>query len=203
MVMARWQPIQDPMPLREALDRLFERGLSSMNEFGSRAAGLPMDMYGDEDCWVIEMAVPGLDPSAVNVSIEGNEVSISGEYPEPSQDRRYLVRERPTGRFERTIQFPSELDANKAEAECEHGMVRLTIPRAETARPRRIAVGSGATSSAKDRADGPGMPDRAGETRGAAQRTDGAGTGDRAARSAQTTAGVGASDRAAPEARQT
>lgn len=203
MVMARWQPFQDVMPLRDAMDRWFERSLGSLNEFSSRATGLPMDVYGDEDCWVIEMAVPGLDPSAINISIEGNQVSISGEFPEPGQDRHYLIRERSSGRFERTIQFPSELDADKTQADCEHGMVRLTIPRAESARPRRIAMRSSPNGNHEHRADGRATTDHDGELRTAAQRSDGDRASDRATQPSQTIAGAGAGNRAAQEVRQT
>jgi len=110
-----------------------------------------MDVYCDEDGFVIEMALPGVDPEKIDVSIEGNQVSICGTMPEPSDERRYLLHERPVGHFERTIQFPSELDAENAEAHCEYGLIRLKVPRAEAARPRRIQVGAGRARKETDK----------------------------------------------------
>ena len=140
MAINRWEPFQTMPTLREAMDRLFEQSVVRPNWFG---ASLPIDVYADGDTYVVEVGLPGISPEAVNISVLGNQVSISGEYPQVPEGRRYLFSERPTGRFERTLALPTDLDADKAAAHYEHGLLRLTVPKAESAKPRRIALAAG------------------------------------------------------------
>ena len=94
--------------------------------------------------WARCMAVPGLAPDAVNVSVLGNQLTVSGEYPAAPEGRQYLLRERSGGRFERTITLPTEVDADHAQPSYEHGVVRISLPKAESAKPKRIALTAGA-----------------------------------------------------------
>ncbi len=142
MAMARWQPFQDMFTLRNAMDQLFEQSFVPTSRL-ARTAAAPMDVYAEGDTYVIEAAIPGLAPEAINVAVLGNQVTISGEYPAAPEGRQYVFRERAAGRFERTIYLPTELDADKAEAHYEHGMLRLTIPQHEAAKPKRIALNAG------------------------------------------------------------
>ena len=135
--LTRWNPTQDMWPLRDAMQQLFESSTVAPNVFGS---SLPLDVYAEDDAFVIEAALPGLAPDAVNVSILGNQVTIGGEYPPSPAERQYLFRERRSGRFERTIMLPSDLDPNQAEAHYEHGLLRLRVPQAESTKPKRITV---------------------------------------------------------------
>ena len=145
MAMARWSPFQEFPTLREAMDRLLEQSVVRPNGWSGSSGymALPIDVYADGDNFVIEAALPGLDPDAVNVSVLGNQVTISGDYPAAPEGRQYLFRERGTGHFERTIYLPTDLDADKTEARYEHGMLRLTLPKAESAKPRRISLTAG------------------------------------------------------------
>ena len=142
MAIARWDPFQEMLPLRDAMNRLFEQSLVRPGGLVSASVATPMDVYTEGDNYVIELALPGLNPDAVNVSVLGNQISISGEYPAP-EGRQYLLRERTAGRFERTVTLPTELNADQAQAQYEHGLLRLTVPKAESAKPRRIALTGG------------------------------------------------------------
>ena len=110
------------------------------NSVPSRATTVRMDVYVEGDDYVLEVAVPGIDPNSVDVQVLGNQITINGEYAAAPEGRQYLHRERGVGRFERTVTLPTELDANKAQAHYEHGLLRLTVPKAETAKPRRISL---------------------------------------------------------------
>jgi HSP20 family protein len=152
MAMQRWDPFSEMTSLRDAMSQLLERSLvPPMGTVGGLATA-PMDVYTEGDHYVIEMALPGVPPDAVEVSVLGNQVTVRGEIPaaeaEQRQGRAQLVRERPRGRFERTITLPTEVDADKAEARFEHGMLYLTIPKAEAARARRIPIGGASTAPA-------------------------------------------------------
>jgi HSP20 family protein len=107
-------------------------------------ATAPMDVYRDGDNYVVEVAMPGVDPKDVDISVHGNQVTICGETRGTSEDRQHLHRERTFGRFERTVMLPTDVDADRAQATCENGVVRLTLPQAEHSKPRRIQISSGA-----------------------------------------------------------
>lgn len=143
MALARWDPFQELLPLRQAMNELLEQSLVRPDRLRSLAgtmAALPLDVYAEDDHYVIEAALPGLAPEQVNVTVLGPQVTISGEYSAADAKRNYLFRERPVGRFERTITLPTDLDADGAQAHYEHGLLRLRVPKAAAARPRRITV---------------------------------------------------------------
>ncbi len=143
MAIARWDPFQDVLPMRDAINRLFEASMVRPDSIFGAAATAPMDAYAEGDNYVLEVALPGLSPDAVNVEVLGNQVTISGEYPAAPEGRSYLLREHAVGRFQRTITLPTEIDADKAEGHYEHGLLRLTVPKAERARPKRLALTAG------------------------------------------------------------
>jgi HSP20 family protein len=142
-MLARWNPYQETTPLREMMNRLFEQSVVPGFGWGSQAATQSMDVYTEGDNYVIETALPGLSPDAISVSVLANQVGISGEYPAPPEGRQYLLRERASGRFERTVTLPTEVDADKAEPNYEQGLLRLVFPKAEHAKPRRISLTGG------------------------------------------------------------
>ena len=146
MTLARWDPFQNTVPLRDAMTRLVDESVFRPAG-GWATSAVAMDVYAEGDNYVIEAAVPGLAPDAIDVTVLGNQVTISGEYPAGVEGRRYLFRERAGGRFERTVTLGADLDADKVQAHYEHGVLRLVIPKAEFARPKRIEIGSGTAAS--------------------------------------------------------
>ena len=145
MAMARWSPFQEFPTLREAMDRLVEQSVVRPQGWAGNGShvSLPLDVYTEGDNFVIEAALPGMNPEAVNVSVLGNQVTISGDYEAAPEGRQYLFRERGAGHFERTIYLPTELNAEAAQARFEHGMLHLVLPKAESAKPRRISLTAG------------------------------------------------------------
>jgi HSP20 family protein len=137
----RWEPMRDMITLREAMDRLFDeaftRPLSLMN------LSMPVvDMYQTDEDVVIEMAVPGLKPEDVHITITGDTLTVRGEYKDEGEkkNRTYHIRERQYGAFERSILLPTEVNADKAKAEFDNGMLTITLPKAEEVRPKTITV---------------------------------------------------------------
>jgi HSP20 family protein len=146
MAVNRWDPFGETTSLRDAMNRLFEESVirpTAAMPNGRGAAAL-LDVYEDGESYVVEIALPGVSPDNVEVTVLGNAVTVRGEWPARPEGRNYLHAERGGGRFERSISLPTELDANKAEAHAEHGVLRLTLPKAETARPKRIQLKTGA-----------------------------------------------------------
>ena len=105
---------------------------------GSR---LPVDVHADDDAYTITAAVPGLKAENLRVEILDDVVTLEGETGSQDQtEQKYLLRELSLGEFSRSLRLPDPLDAGKAEATVENGMLTLRIPKAEDARPKVIPV---------------------------------------------------------------
>jgi len=144
MSMARWEPFKDLMTLREAMDRLFEE---SYVRPGSRwtpteegYCQLALDAYATDEELVIVAAVPGMDPENVEITIEGDTLTIRGEMGTPLENVDYILQERPCGKFQRTLHLNIPVQADKAEATFERGVLTLVIPKQEEVKPRTIQI---------------------------------------------------------------
>ena len=138
-----WQPMRDFVTLRQAMDRLFEESLVHpgwSEGQRERVARLPLDAYSTEKEIVIMASLPGVKPEDVEITIEGEALSIKGEIPEPAADVDYILRERRYGPFSRTLTFNIPVQADKAEASFKDGLLTLSVPKAEEIRPRTIKV---------------------------------------------------------------
>jgi HSP20 family protein len=144
----RWRPAEDILSLRRAMDRLFESAFVGRDFWGGPegAAGPELDLYEQDDDLVVTAALPGVKPEDVEVTVRGNVLTIQGETRSETEgpSGRYHRRERRSGSFLRHIQLPAAVDADKARASFEHGLLRLRLPKAEEARQRRIPVQAGA-----------------------------------------------------------
>jgi HSP20 family protein len=123
-------------PFRE-LDRLTQQTMPV-----SRPA-LPMDAYRHGDQFRIHLDVPGVDPDSIELTVEKNVLMVSAERSwQPGEGDQIVVAERPQGRFSRQLFLGEALDADRIEARCENGVLLVTIPVAERAKPRKVSVGS-------------------------------------------------------------
>ena len=140
----RWDPFREAVTLREAMDRLFEDSFvparRRLAEGVERRFRLPLDAYTTPDEIVILANMPGVKPETVEITIEGDTLTIKGERPGSLENVDYVLQERVYGPFQRTLNINIPVDADKAEAKFEHGLLTLTIPKAEAARPKTIQV---------------------------------------------------------------
>ncbi len=104
------------------------------------ARNLPVDIRDDGEAYVLTAYVPGLKADDLNIQIIEDTLSIEGQFAQ--HEGESLMRELPAGSFRRALRLPSQLDAEKAEASIENGVLTLRIPKAESARPRVIKVAS-------------------------------------------------------------
>ncbi len=138
-MLLRFDPFRD-------VDRLFDSVVT-----GARAPRMvPMDAYRRGDAYYVEFDLPGVDPSSVDLTVERNALTIRAErvgiHPE---DAQVVVAERPTGTFSRQLVLGDGLDTEQVSASYDNGVLRVVIPVAQQAKPRRISVdaaGSGAES---------------------------------------------------------
>jgi HSP20 family protein len=139
----RWDPFREAVTLREAMDRLFEDSYVPSrrgDQAGERLYRLPLDAYVTPDEIVVMANVPGVKPEDVEITLEGDTLTIKGERLAPPENVDYVMRERPYGRFQRTLNINIPVDADKAEAKYENGVLTLTIPKAEAVKPKTIQV---------------------------------------------------------------
>ena len=92
----------------------------------------------EEDAYILSARGPGLKAEARNIQVLENVVSIEGEY--RADEAEYLLSELPSGTFRRSLRLPAEVDADKVEAKIADGILTLTLPKAESARPKKIKI---------------------------------------------------------------
>jgi len=127
------------------MDRLFDdvynrRGYDWRQ--GERTEILPIDAYVTADELVIKASVPGARPEDVEITIEGETLNIRGTTPGPLENVEYVIQERRSGSFSRSLTLNVPVKAEEAEAIFENGVLTLTIPKAEEVRPKVIKVQS-------------------------------------------------------------
>ncbi len=108
-----------------------------------RAGVFPlMNVTEDKDNYYVRAELPGIKSDELDLSVTGDTLSISGERKLPSEDEnaQYHRRERETGRFSRIISLPSQMDTGKVEAKCNDGILTVTLPKAEEAKPKQITI---------------------------------------------------------------
>ena len=106
---------------------------------------LGIDIYEGDEAYILSALVPGLKAEDLNIQVLEDVLRIEGEYQrsgpaDKADEQSYLVRELPSGSFARTLRLPSVIDANQVEAKIADGVLTLTLPKAESARPKKISV---------------------------------------------------------------
>lgn len=167
-----YETTQDIARLRGAFDQLWNESIGSpFRTFWARPAGngttasLPLDVFATKDAFVIVAAVPGMRPEDLSVTWNQGAIVLSGTVGNVAESTEakgatWYLKELWHGRFERAITPPFEVDAARAEASFEHGVLRITLPKAANARPQQIPVrfGGPETPQAIDEGGQPAMP---------------------------------------------
>ena len=122
-------------PFRE-LDRIAAQLTGTTN----RPAVMPMDAWREGDRLVLELDLPGISPESLDIDVERNVLTVRAERVARNGDWERLASERPTGVFSRQLVLGDNLDLERIEAAYEHGVLRLSVPVAEKAKPRKIEV---------------------------------------------------------------
>jgi len=136
-------PFREMLTLREAMNRLFDDSFIRPTSNGGVANGLSMDVEARNDEYIVQANVPGVKPEDLQIEIVDNTVTLRGEFKaetKNNEEKNYLLMERSYGSFSRTISFPTAVNAARAEANVEHGILTLRLPKAEEAKPKLISV---------------------------------------------------------------
>lgn len=134
-------------PFRD-FDRLAQQLLGTGST--SRPAIMPMDAWREGDRFVVEFDLPGVSPETLDIDVERNVLTVKAERPARNGDWEPLASERPKGLFSRQLVLGDNLDLERVDAQYDAGVLRLTIPVAEKAKPRKIEIRTGEELAAGD-----------------------------------------------------
>lgn len=140
--LTRWDPYQEAVTLREAVNRLFEESFVPTST-GRNGGYIPaLDLSETPEGYFVDLAVPGLKAEDLNVTLENGVLTISGEVKQEAatKERNYHRVERRYGRFSRSVTLPATVRGDAIEAKLESGVLHLSIPKAEEVKPRKITV---------------------------------------------------------------
>lgn len=143
-IVRRHSPFGELLSLRSAMDRLFEDSFVRPRPWASvfDGPGLPLDVTATADEIRVEASLPGFKPEDVEITVEEGTLTISGTMAEERREGEgsYLLQEIRRGTFSRSVTLPAGLEADKASATFENGVLTLRIPKAEQVKPRQIRI---------------------------------------------------------------
>ncbi|HKC13129.1 MAG TPA: Hsp20/alpha crystallin family protein [Vicinamibacteria bacterium] len=148
MPIVRWEPFRDLVSLQERMNRLFDDSFRGINRTGSEedwvgGAWAPsVDIYEQNGNIVLKAELPGVDPKDVDVRVENNILTLRGERKLENEVKRenYHRLERAYGTFTRSFTLPNVVDTEKIKAEYKDGLLRMTLPKKDEAKPKQISI---------------------------------------------------------------
>jgi HSP20 family protein len=140
----RLDPFYEMPAMRDMMDHLMDDGFirprgGALWDVGSVPT---MDLFQTEDSVVVKMGLPGVKPEDIQISVANGVLTVRGEVREEKDEKEkaYHLRERRYGSFSRSVSLPSNVAADKSDAEFENGILTLTLPKAEEAKAKTIVV---------------------------------------------------------------
>ncbi len=143
MTLVRWDPWEEFRSIRRAMDRLWDELVGRREPaVVEEAFTFPVDIYETDDSLVVKAVLPGLRPEDVEISVQGDLLTIKGQMKREEKVERenYHRREIRYGSCIRTLTLPVAVDADKSEAAFENGILTVTLPKAPEARAKTIKV---------------------------------------------------------------
>jgi len=127
------------------MDQVIEdlwRSLSSPSTFSQSPAGYPaLNVWESGDALHVEAELPGMQMQDLDLEVKGRQLTLAGEYKQTSDEKtKYHCRERGLGNFKRVLHLPVDVNSERIEAKLENGVLTVDLPKAETARARKIEV---------------------------------------------------------------
>lgn len=141
--------VRDVAAMTNLMNRVFDRNAAPYDYAGNggsdqpeiqRGATLPMDVWATAEAFHLAAYVPGINPEDVEITFEGDELTIRGHLPQAPAEAEYLKRELYHGSFERRLNFNVPVNADGIEAHFSNGLLTLVVPKAEAIRPKQIKI---------------------------------------------------------------
>jgi HSP20 family protein len=144
MAASRWDPFRELASLQDRLDRMFrdiDRTRTAQNFISSQWTP-PVDIFEAGDLYVIKLEVPEVDKESIDITMEGNELTVTGErkIEEGTEGEQYLRMERGYGTFTRSFSLTKTIDASGIKASIKDGILRVELPEKEEVKPKQIII---------------------------------------------------------------
>ena len=141
MLATRWEPLLGMNRLQQEMNRLFE-DMSSRSPRYAQATYPQLNLWEDEESYFLEAELPGLALEDIELFVTGgNQLTVKGERKQPDpENAKWHRQERAFGTFGRTVELPSPVDAEKVSAAFSGGVLAISLPKSEEAKPRKITV---------------------------------------------------------------
>src|SRR5216683_1821771 len=149
--LARWEPFRGATSLQDQVNRLFNDVLERRGEESSLTAWAPaVDIYETEQELVVKADLPDVDPKDLDIRVEDNILTIRGErkFENKENEENYLRVERSYGSFSRSFQLANSVNSDAIKADYQNGVLTLSIPKREEAKPKQIKVNVGTPAMA-------------------------------------------------------
>ena len=145
MAIVRWEPFSNLLTAQRDFDRLFKEAFNpfvSEGDLSTRTWAPPVDIYENENDIVLKAELPGIDPKDVEVKVEDNTLYLKGErkFEKEVTNESYHRVERSYGSFARSFSLPNSISTDKVKAEFKDGLLTLTLPKREEAKPRTVKI---------------------------------------------------------------
>jgi HSP20 family protein len=139
----RWNPFQEMESMRSMMDRWFDDSFGRLGVAqGNQSYNPAVDLVQTENGYEVHANMPGYKPEEIDINVERDVVTLKAQHNEESEKKEanYIYRERRSGSFYRTFRLPDAVDADKAEAKMENGVLTLSLPRLAQTQTRKIQI---------------------------------------------------------------
>ena len=139
--MTQWNPVLSREPFLRLLDPLFGGEAGQNEELSGNVWAPPVDVHETRDAYLVQAELPGVTREQIDITLENNVLRLSGERKfEREENTSYHRLERPYGAFTRSFALPSQVDAERIQASFQDGVLTITVPKVEQAKPRKISI---------------------------------------------------------------
>ena len=148
MAIVRWEPFRDLVSIQDRMNRIFDEAFRGAGRQGEEEWALggswapPVDIYEHDGTLVLKAELPGIDPKDVDIRVENNVLTLRGERKLDQEVKRESCHrvERSYGTFSRAFTLPNVVDTTNIKAEFHDGVLRVTMPKREEAKPKQIQI---------------------------------------------------------------
>ena len=144
LALQRWYPYSDFRRMDGALSRFWRSRAPRAASYKMESWAIPLDVVQDDDSIVVTASLPGLEADGIDVTVEEGLLTISGETKSDSEktEGNYVIRERRSGKFHRSVRLPDTVDVEHVEPRYVDGVLTVTLPKIEAKKAKRLQIQS-------------------------------------------------------------